>query len=382
MDGLINGTNRKQFAALNQRRFDPLDSARSSMMVLGVFVHTALILPFFYPDRSYDDSLALAGIYQAIHIFRMPTFFFLAGIFGSALLFKSGYYGFIVSRFKRIVSVVLVAGAIIAAVLLPTGCTVCSAVGNTSYLDNGWLHLWFLVYLAIIAHVVLGVDWLLTRYLGDKYANAVIFILKRLTFNPLVIVVIALLTLLIPGYLGRDGALKMTFALIPDPSLLAVFTLFYVIGWICFYDMRQVFKNLEKYSWINIAIGSIAGIATGLLSTIGISFMFHAFVYTLGMWFITLGIVGIFIKYFPERTRFFGFLTDASYWVYLWHIIFVLLFAFAFKQVGFSLWLSFFWTSLISLLVTAFMYEWYVKDTLTDKWISGRRRRELSKRGL
>ena len=361
------------------RRFDPLDSARSVMMLLGVFVHTALILPFFYPNRTYGDGLALAGIYQVIHIFRMPTFFFLAGIFGSALLIKAGYTGFLISRFKRIVSVVLVAGAIIAAVLLPGGCTVCSAVDGTSYLDNGWLHLWFLFYLAIIAHLVLLLHWLLNKALKDKYVAVLLALSKRLTFSPLTLMLFVLVTLLIPDYLGRDGALKMTFALIPDLSLIAVFTLFYVVGWVSFFDMDQVLSNLKKYSWLNLCIGASAGIGVGLLSLYGVDFSFHQLLYTAGMWFVTVGLVGFFVMYFPKRTKFFGFLTDASYWVYLWHLIFVLLFAYLFRLAGVFMWGSFVLTSIAAFLTTAFIYHWFVKDTLVDKWISGRRRRELTK---
>ena len=349
------------------------------MMVLGVFVHTALILPLFYPDRSYADGLAIAGIYQFIHIFRMPTFFFLAGIFGSALLLKADYIGFIISRFKRIVSVVFVAGAIIAAVLLPAGCQACSAVGSSTYLDNGWLHLWFLFYLAIISHAVLLIHWLFSKGSEQGYKKVLVFLAKKITFNPLVLLVLTALTMLIPEYLGRDGALKMTFSLIPNPSLLAVFTLFYVVGWISFYDIDQVFINLKKWAWLNLVIGSISGLSVGLLSVFGVNFALHAFLYTAGMWFITVGLVGIFIRYFPKRTKVFGFFIDASYWVYLWHVIFVLLFAYLFSLVGISLWFSFALTSLLSLFITAYIYEWFVKDTLVDKWLSGRRRRELAK---
>jgi hypothetical protein len=43
---------------------------------------------------------------------------------------------------------------------------------------------------------------------------------------------------------------------------------------------------------------------------------------------------------------------------------------------------SFALTSLLALGITAYMYEWLIKDTLTDKWLSGRRRRELSKQEI
>lgn len=367
---------------MNVRRFDALDSARASMMVLGVFVHTAIVLPLFYPDHSYGDGLVIAGIYQVIHIFRMPTFFFLAGIFASALLAKSSYVGFLISRFKRIVSVLIVAGAIIALVLLPNGCVACSAVGSTSYLDNGWLHLWFLFYLALITHLVLFVHWFFSKAWPAEHQKVLLAIAKRVSFNPAMLLALSLLTLLIPGFLGNDGALKMTFALLPDAALLSVFALFYLVGWISFYEIDKVFNNLKRFSVINLTIGSLLGIAVGWLSVMGIQFEFHSFLYTAGMWFITAGVVGIFIRFVPNRTRVFGFLTDASYWVYLWHPIFVLLFGYLCSLLGLNLWVSFALTSLLALGITAYMYEWLIKDTLTDKWLSGRRRRELSKQEI
>ena len=101
------------------------------------------------------------------------------------------------------------------------------------------------------------------------------------------------------------------------------------------------------------------------------------FSYTLAMWSLTFGITGLFIKYFPKRTRVLGYFTDASYWVYLWHPIFILLFAWVGVKVGFPLWLSFVTTSLLSLTVVSLSYTYLVQGTKVDMWLSGRRRREL-----
>ncbi|NBQ97157.1 MAG: hypothetical protein EBT26_01340 [Microbacteriaceae bacterium] len=363
------------------RRFDPLDSARASMMLLGIFVHTALILPLFYRNETAADKFGLSVIYQVIHIFRMPTFFFLAGIFASALLVKAGYFGFLTSRFKRIVSVVFTAEVIIALVLLPQGCTACQVIGPTGYLDNGWLHLWFLFYLALISHFFLLVTYIWEKVNQANYRKILSAIAKRMTFAPWQVFLLALFTLVIPNYIGSDGALKMTFALIPNLSLLLVFSLFYVVGWISFFNMDQVLRSMNKYAWFNISIGIAAGLTASYLYVTSNGF-WEQLVYSQGMWFITIGLVGLFIRHAPKRNKFFGYFTDASYWIYLWHPIFILLFAYLGVLIGLNIWLSFVITSLLSLFVVSASYTFLVQDTKVDKWLSGRRRRELSKEEL
>ncbi len=351
------------------------------MMLLGVFVHTALVLPLFYKSETETDKFALALIYQVIHIFRMPTFFFLAGVFASALLVKAGYFGFLTSRFKRIVSVVFTAEAIIALVILPQGCAACQVIGPTGYLENGWLHLWFLFYLALISHFFLLVTYVWEKVNQANYKKLLSAIAKRMTFAPWQVFFLALFTLAIPNYIGPDGALRMTFALIPNLSLLLVFSLFYVVGWIAFFNMDQVLKSLGKYAWLNTSIGILAGLSASYLYRTG-NGLWEQLVYSQGMWFVTIGLVGLFIKYAPKRNRFFGYFTDASYWIYLWHPIFILLFAYLGVLIGLNIWVSFVLTSLLSLFVVSASYTYLVQDTKVDKWLSGRRRRELSKEDL
>ena len=361
---------------MKQRRFDPLDSARASMMLLGVFVHTALILPLFYKSLSQPDSSALWGIYQVIHVFRMPVFFFLAGIFAAALFTKSGFYGFLVSRWKRIVSVVLTAGVIIAAVLLPSGCTACSVTGKTGYLENGWLHLWFLFYLALISHFWLLVTFIWQKFSKENYKNAMNYVSSKIRFGAITLISLTLLTFAVPNYIGNDGALKMTFALIPDVSLLLVFSLFYLVGWLVFFNIDQAMLQLAKMSWLLLGVGVVSGAAAVYFFSVS-NQLAEQLSYTLAMWSLTFGITGLFIKFFPKRTKVFGYFTDASYWVYLWHPIFILLFAWSGVKVGLPLWLSFVTTSVLSLTVVSLSYTYLVQGTKVDMWLSGRRRREL-----
>lgn len=338
-------------------------------MLLGVFVHTAIVLPLFYKDLNVFDQNLLNVFYQTIHIFRMPTFFFLAGIFASALLVKSGYLGFLTSRFKRVVSVLILAEGIIAATLLPQGCNACSVIGSTSYLDNGWLHLWFLFYLALISHAWLLVTFCWQKLNNDSYQTFTATLGKFNWFNPITFALLGSLTFLIPNYLGKDRSLKMTFALMPDLSLLTVFGLFYLVGWLAFFNIHSFQQKLANNVWWNLGLGAIAGI--------GSLYVMHGYFYTLSMWWLTVGIVGIFVRYAPIQNRFFEYFTRASYWIYLWHPIFVLVFAYVFVLLGLPLWFNFLMTSLLSLFIVSVSYTWLVKDSIVDKWLSGRRRREL-----
>ncbi len=107
------------------------------MMLLGVLAHVILIAPYFLVVNSGDRAV-LDWLFWGIHVFRMPTFFLLSGFFSVALVAKSGYRGFLISRFKRVVSVLIAAELIIAAVLLNVPCSACSVAGAYGYLNYGW----------------------------------------------------------------------------------------------------------------------------------------------------------------------------------------------------------------------------------------------------
>ena len=129
-------------------------------------------------------------------------------------------------------------------------------------------------------------------------------------------------------------------------------------------------------SWLLLGVGVVSGAAAVYFFSVS-NQLAEQLSYTLAMWSLTFGITGLFIKFFPKRTKVFGYFTDASYWVYLWHPIFILLFAWSVVKVGLPLWLSFVTTSVLSLTVVSLSYTYLVQGTKVDMWLSGRRRREL-----
>ena len=95
-------------SAVNPSRIPALQSLRAMLMFLGIIAHVILVMPFFEPALATSDQNYLQGIYNFIHVFRLPTYFLISGYLAAWLLQRSGPRGFLISRFKRITSVLVV----------------------------------------------------------------------------------------------------------------------------------------------------------------------------------------------------------------------------------------------------------------------------------
>ena len=89
-----------------ENRIYPLDAARAIAAVMGVVLHSALgfiktPIPQ-WPRFCKDGSIVFDLLICAIHMVRMPIFFFLAGFFAYQLVAKTNCWIFIKNRFKRI----------------------------------------------------------------------------------------------------------------------------------------------------------------------------------------------------------------------------------------------------------------------------------------
>ena len=363
-------------AVVSAQRFFGFDAARSVMMLLGVLAHVILIAPYFLEVRSIDRTV-LDWLFWAIHVFRMPTFFLLSGFFSAALVTKSGYRGFLISRFKRVVSVLIVAEVIIAALLLNVPCSACSVAGAYGYLNYGWLHLWFLAYLTIIAHAYLLMRWLVEKVVGAAIRQRMAFSCARFGLQTSLLFGLALFSCLIPGYLDSNGQLRMSIALVPDLSLLALFALFFAAGVLLYRTKAWAVQNLVDRVRINFAVAIVFS-ALFFENSHQISNNWVDKVsYTIAMWFVSAGVLGYFAKHLNRSRARLKFLSESSYWVYLWHPVIVLALAWAAGAASLNLWLALPLIIAITLVITLASYKWWVRDTLIGAWISGRRRAEL-----
>ena len=84
-------------------RLHGLDALRAAALLLGVVLHATLS---FFPTPIWivaDDqrSVWASGLFFAIHLFRMGTFFLIAGLFAHGLLNRRGVVGFAIDRLPR-----------------------------------------------------------------------------------------------------------------------------------------------------------------------------------------------------------------------------------------------------------------------------------------
>ena len=151
------------------QRYHGLDGLRGFAMLLGILLHGSLPyfsrmlgIEFMWPADD-DQSLSLLLLFDFIHVWRMPTFFLLAGFFAHLLLERRTTKEFIANRLKRIAVPLVIFGSLMALLLpviwiygwkgsLSIETTLSSFDKGLELDSSGDLvgHLWFLYYLIII----------------------------------------------------------------------------------------------------------------------------------------------------------------------------------------------------------------------------------------
>mgnify|MGYP000228666814 CR=1 FL=1 len=341
-------------------RIPAFDAARSVMMLLGLAVHTFLVIDFFQPNLSVDEKSFFASAYQFIHVFRMPVFFIIGGFFSAYLILQRGSRAFVVSRFKRVVSPLLAAEFAVASVVYLNGCTWCanpSGPGLTGLLSNGWLYLWFLFYLALISHAAL-LAHLVTKRLKIGSAGGASRWSLKVSLNPAEIAVFALLATLLPNVLDEKSRLRVVTNLIPDLSVLAFFALLFWTGWLAYKNSEMAIEAIRKWWLANL----LAGVLATLIWPVG------------AIWFISFGVLGGFLRFANRSTKTMQYLSDASYWIYLVHPPLVIGLLAVLGQLGWPVAVTVLVEMALTLIITLGSYHFVVRYTVIGKWLSGRRR--------
>src|SRR5678815_5140901 len=160
-------------------RLHALDAVRGFALLLGIAFHATMsFLPGpdqVWPVQDTHRSAALAVAFFSLHVFRMTTFFMIAGFFAHLTFRKRGARAFIKDRLKRI-GIPLVAGwpFLFAGIV---GASIWAATAaNGGVLPKGpphgppapplafpLTHLWFLYVLLIFYTVTLAGRWLVDR---------------------------------------------------------------------------------------------------------------------------------------------------------------------------------------------------------------------------
>ncbi|HEY3947772.1 acyltransferase family protein, partial [Phenylobacterium sp.] len=86
-------------------RLHGLDAVRGYALLLGIVYHATMSYlpgPQIWPVIDTHRSLFLSGVFYVSHIFRMSTFFLIAGFFSHMVVEKRGVKAWVKDRAKRI----------------------------------------------------------------------------------------------------------------------------------------------------------------------------------------------------------------------------------------------------------------------------------------
>ena len=100
-----------------------LDAVRGYALLLGIVLHATLSFMPTGPSRIWiiqdsHPSTTLGVLFFAIHVFRMTTFFLIAGFFAHLSFHRRGAWGFIKDRLQRIAVPLLVGWPILFAAMV------------------------------------------------------------------------------------------------------------------------------------------------------------------------------------------------------------------------------------------------------------------------
>jgi len=356
---------------VKNERLHGLDAARSTMVLLGIIVHAAIVLPAF-AEVSASDQVILNDVYAVIHLFRMPVFFVISGLFSARILQTEGVRAYLISRFKRIVSVMMTAAVIIAPFLYQSGCLWCSPAQPTDYWHTGWIYLWFLYYLAIISHLAL-LSSLVAQRLPKSFTSRIGGLVDSASFRPHVLLLVGLLLASIPGVVDDSGQTRIDMGWVPNLSLVVYFSVWFSIGWIMYRNTERLLRDLIDWAWFNLAL---------CLAFSAISFCAYNFWHTnwqpqvqvLAVTFSAFAVIGLFMRLLHTENSKIRYLSNASYWMYLFHAPILFAVIAALGRTGMNIYLVALVAIVLTVGVTLASYHWLVRSTIIGKYLSGRRR--------
>ena len=300
-------------------RYHELDALRAVAMLLGVVLHAFLFLiPIGWVGQDpWAKSVPIEQnpyvyLLALIHGFRMPVFFLLSGFFTAMLWQRRGLSELAAHRLKRI-GLPLLIGAF---TIVPLNALIFTSDkriwSGEEFQPIWWLfawlggfsHLWFLWMLLWLAAAFIG-----AAKLGVKFGHPVVWWLAvPLTLLPQL--------LMHEPTFGPDTSDE----LIPHPVVLFYYALFFVVGAMLY--QRGVRMRRE---WAFALIPALLVAFPVGIVTLGEDLPDAAravshVMQTAYAWLMCFGMIGLFKLVASKERYWVRYMSDASYWLYLWHL--------------------------------------------------------------
>ena len=390
-------------AAPVSERLHALDALRGGALLLGIVLHATLsFVPA--PTRIWiiqdtHQSLALGLLFFAIHVFRMTTFFLMAGFFARLSFHRRGAWGFVGDRLQRIglplvigwpIVFTLMALVVIWAAGFPKGGPIPGVRNWPPVLPNFPLtHLWFLYVLLELYVAVLvlraGVVWLDPNGSIRAAIDGLIGLVMRSRLGPAILALpIGIALSMDPTWIGWFGVRTPDSSLVTNLQAWIGFGTAFGFGWLL-HRQIDLIRILERRWLLNsvLAVGLIAAslflaIAGGTPPLpIGYSVikLAGAACYALAIWTTTFAAIGVALRFLSGFSPMRRYLADASYWLYLIHLPILMAAQVAVSNLDWPWGIKFVTILLVALPLMLTSYQLLVRHSFIGTVLNGRRMR-------
>jgi glucan biosynthesis protein C len=314
-------------------RLHYLDAMRSVLMLLGLVLHAA---------RPYDTGSwrvkdvqqwpLLDGLVSTLHLFRMPAFFVVAGFFAMYLVRRRPTGVFLRERLRRVL--VPLAVVLLTVNVLQAWFVARFVQGDTTGLLTGVLlpqfwsgslvsHLWFLVCLALYFSATALAAPLLRRMAEWQPALSS----RGWALMLAVVIAIAMTMPVAAAVLGKLLAPTLHqhwFGLIHPMTVLEYLPFFAVGIVLCAYP--PLLERFSRVTWPAVALAAVGGAGLYLLNgRDGAAWKAIALVSgSLLAWMAIRAVFAVFRRVADRPSKTFRYLSDASYSIYLFHHVIVI----------------------------------------------------------
>ena len=387
---------------MQQVRLHGLDAVRAFALLLGVVLHATMSFwPGFsaqgWPIADVSTSWTAATIFYVIHMFRMTTFFLIAGFFAHMVVDRKGVPVFIKDRGKRI-ALPFVVGWLVCSILLGVIMTVAwlkahdwtlpsaSDTQSNEQASFGLTHLWFLYSLLWMYTIVLAVRALYTRLdgsgVGRRAIDRVVAVVVRNHVAPLLLALpLCLVFYNIDKWVIWTGIPTPDHSLIPEwPSLLA-YGIAFGFGWVLHRQTHLLAvwqRSWPVYSVVALVLTVVCwnmADTTNMFSVAGVGQvkLIYAACYALATWAWTFAIIGAGMQLFAGESPVRRYVADSSYWVYIAHLPLVFALQTVVMQWPLHWSMKFFLILVLSYAILFLSYHYLVRSTLIGEVLNGRR---------
>jgi peptidoglycan/LPS O-acetylase OafA/YrhL len=378
-------------------RLHALDAVRGYALLLGIVLHAALsFMPRqrFWIVQDTHTSTTLAVLFFVIHVFRMTTFFLIAGFFAHMSFHRRGALGFVADRLRRIALPLLIGWPIV----FMTIAIVATWAGQLPHggvppTQRNWppalprfpfTHLWFLyVLLEFYAATLLlraAVTWLDRTGSFRAAVDRLVALMMRSPLAPVILAVpLGLCLSLDPTWTGWMGVRTPDSSLVTNLQALVGFGTAFGFGWVL-HRQLDLLPVLQRRWGLNSTLA--IGLIVASLALFGLPprpihndwiHLAGAICYAPAIWTASFAAIGLALRFLSGYSRTRRYLADASYWLYIIHLPLVMALQVMLSQLDWPWPVKFATILLVAIPVMLASYQLLVRHTFIGVVLNGRR---------